>query len=151
VDIETGKVVLNRTEDISYSWKKISIPVPAGKTWKLSIKKEPWILVKFPNDVFIGFGSIPTYAVMGKLWFFVPAGTQYFYYSNSATEQPEFIDPQGKLVNPLKVNDLNMFQLDTRNKSGQWWSMKASEYKFLQFFSKPDVFLTNPGFTVQNQ
>jgi hypothetical protein len=151
VDTATGKTMISKTEQIGYSWKKISLNIPEGKTWKLSIKQEPWILLRFPNDQFIGFSSIPTYAMMEKIWFFIPSGTKYFYYSNSATEQPQFTDPLGKPMTPRKVNDLNMYQLDSRNKAGQWWSMTAAQYKFLQFYSKPDLFFTHPGYTVKEQ
>jgi hypothetical protein len=44
-----------------------------------------------------------------------------------------------------------MYQLDARNKSGQWWSMTAAQYKFLQFYSKPDIFFTHPGYTVREK
>jgi len=143
----TGTPMVTKKEEVGLEWKKISIKLPQGKIFKLTLNFQPWVLIRIPNDQWIGFLTIPTYAVMSKLWFYVPANTKYLYYSNSAKEQPEFEDTQGNKISPQKVNDMNLFRLDTKAKGG-WWNMTSSEYKFLQFYSVPDVFFTHPGYTV---
>lgn len=149
IDAATGKDMYNHAVAIDAVWKKLAIKLDSKKTYKLQIKPQNWIRLHIPKDQWAGFKNIPTYAVMGKLWFYVPAGTKYIYYSNEGDSQPVFTDESGKQVTQEKVNDQFLHRINTTFTSGRWWAITSSEYKRLQFYNKPDLFFTHPNYSLK--
>ncbi|MBD0353269.1 MAG: DUF4838 domain-containing protein, partial [Flavisolibacter sp.] len=127
IDIATGKDVYNRAVEIDAAWKKLDIKLEPKKSYKLQVKPQNWIRLFIPKNQWAAFSNIPTYAVMGKLWFYVPANTKYLYYTNEANEHPVFIDESNKQVQPEKVNDQFLYRINTASNAGRWWSVAASE------------------------
>jgi hypothetical protein len=148
INVLTGLVVETKQVTIDKRWQEISFKVPENKTFKISIKNNGWIRFYAPPDQWAGFKNIPMYAVMGPLWFYVPAGERYIYYSNAQAEQPSFIDGSGKAVIPQKTGDQNIYRLQNNNSSsGSWWLIQGAEYKGLQFYGKPDFFFSRPDYS----
>jgi hypothetical protein len=80
----------------------------------------------------------------------MPSETRYFYYSNNSKQQPVFINPAGQFLNAKKINENQMYRLDVSlDKRGKWWSIQDTEYQFIQFYRKPDIFFFHPNYEVQ--
>ena len=150
IDAATGKDVYNRPVDIDAVWKKLAIKLEPKKTYKLQIKIQNWIRLYIPKDQWAAFKNIPTYAVMGKLWFYVPARTKYIYYSNEGDGQPVFIDESNKKIVQEKVNDQFLYRVNASSDAGRWWSITSSEYKKLQFYNKPDLFFSHLNYSLKS-
>jgi hypothetical protein len=148
IDVSTGLPVATKQVTIDKRWQEITFKVAGNKTFRISIKNKNWIRFYAPEDQWVGFKNIPTYAVMGQLWFYVPKGEKYIYYSNAQTEQPFFTDVSGKAVIPQKIGDQNIYRLQNNNTNAvNWWSIQGAEYKTLQFYSKPDFFFSRPNYS----
>jgi len=147
-DTSTNAIIHTRQVSVDKQWKEIKLKLPVNKSYKLFINKSNWIRFYAPPDQWIAFKNIPTYTVMDTLWFYVPKGKKYIYYSNGHSGQPVFADAWGKPSQPEKVNDQNMFRVTIPfAASGQWWTISSNEYKSLQFYNKPDLFFMHPNYT----
>lgn len=150
LDTATKAEVISQEVDIDRNWKKISLKAPAGKTYQLGIRNPNWIRFSVSADQWLAFKNIPTYTMLGKLWFYVGDKEKYIYYKNDATTQPVFVDPAGNRVAPQKVNDHSLYRVEvTEAASGKWWTIAGTEYKNLQFFNQPDLFFTNNNYSIQ--
>jgi len=151
VDPILNKQVYNQVYVLGAEWKKISIKLPAGKTYKLSMQNEGWwIMMRIVEDQWLGFKNIPTYFVANKLWFYIPPGIKFIYYAKTEGEQPVITNNSGKEIKPGEANKLNIFQIATGNDSG-WWSITQSAYKFVQFYSTPELFFLHPDYVITSQ
>jgi hypothetical protein len=150
-DLASGKEVFTQTVAIDKNWKKLSIKLAPGKRYRLTIDHSGWIRIHVPQNQWAGYKTIPTYAVMNALWFYITPGTKYIYYSNGGTEQPTFLNEANKAVSPEKVNDQNLYRLTVPSSaSGKWWTITNSQYKTLQFHSYPDFFFSHPNYAAKN-
>lgn len=151
IDPISSQVVYNQIVNIDANWKEIAIPLTRGKTYKLNVIHSNWIRIHIPTTQWAGFKNIPTYSVMGTLGFYMPAGQNYIYYSNSgAATQPVFKDSKGNICPIEKVNDQGLFRvLNTGSQSSGWMTIDQSQYKFLKFYDLPDLFVSHPNFIVQ--
>ncbi len=149
VDTVDGKHMAFQTYDIGPTWKKISLKATAGKAYRIYMKSGTWFKLHFPPAQWAAFKSIPTYSMMGKLYFFVPQGATHIYYSNNAAEQPLVSDPDGKAIPAEKLKNGNMFRVPVRREAaGKWWSVAGTEYKTLQFYHQPALFFTRPDYAI---
>ncbi|HZH66235.1 MAG TPA: DUF4838 domain-containing protein [Flavisolibacter sp.] len=135
VDTLTKKEIYNQQIAIDAKWKTVEIKIPAGKTYKLVIQNSNWIRFAVPDVQWLAFKTIPTYAVLGKLWFYAEKESSFFYFTNSAQEQP-VITNGSRVANIEKVNGNNLYRVNVSVGSGQWWSIEGTEYKKLQFYNK---------------
>lgn len=150
VDTSNGAVVFSKKWKVGHTPKDISIVTAKNTVYQLVLEYRPWLLLKVPANQWIGFAEIPFYSVMNTLWFYVPTNTDFIYYSNTSKEPPVFKDSGGKIMQPEKVNEQNMFRLRVNLKGG-WWNISSSQYKNLKFYSVPDLFFPHSGYTVINK
>jgi hypothetical protein len=101
---------------------------------------QSWIRFKVPDNQWLAFKQIPTYSVLGRMWFYVSPQNSYVYFSNNAKDQPAFFDPRGNRVAAEKVNDLNLYRVNAGSANGAWWSIDATEYKSIQFYDRAQLF-----------
>ncbi len=149
IDTSTGKTIWEEKRNITQEWSQINIRQQAGKIYQLYIKNTNWINVSFDNIAWFNMRNIPTYSYPGKLWFYIPKGKEYFYYKNTAAENPVLSDPDGKVAKPSKINNEGVHQVRV-SKSG-WWSIEKAELKFLEFYLYPGGFFSHPGYTVKEK
>jgi hypothetical protein len=149
-DTMTKKDILKKDIDIDHKWQVIKIKVQAGKTYQLQINNPNWIRFHAAPDQWLAFKNIPTYSVLGRLWFYIGDKEKYIYFKNEGEALPVFYDPSGARAQVQKVNDQNIYkvQISSAN-AGKWWSVAGTEYKNLQFFSKPDLFFTNNNYLAE--
>ncbi|HVF97846.1 MAG TPA: hypothetical protein VM871_11010, partial [Flavisolibacter sp.] len=140
INVDSGNIVAEKTIGINRYWQQVRLAAPAQKTYKLISKHTSWIRLAVPESQWLAFKNIPTYAVMGRLWFYNEPGSLRLYYNNTAKDQPVFMDERGNTRLPEKINDLNTYQVNLSGGSGQWWSIDGTEYKFLQFHSPSILF-----------
>lgn len=152
VDAETGQEVFKQTVAIDKAWKKIAIKLPAAKRYRLLIEHPNWIRIHIPQNQWAGFKNIPTYTVLGTLWFYINPGTNYIYFTNKGTEHPLLLDENKKSILLQKVNDQNLYRVAVPPSSyGKWWTLSNTQYKMLQFYTNPDLFFSHPNITVKKQ
>jgi len=150
IDTTSTQIAYSKSFEIDHRVKDISIAVSKAKTYQLKLEYRPWLWLKFPIDQWAAFKEIPTYSVMNTLWFYVPPTINFVYFSNSEIEQPVFKNSESKIIQPEKVNEHYMYRLKNNSK-GEWWSISSSQYKFLQFYSVPDLFFPHIGYTVSGK
>jgi len=151
VDTSSGKTVLTTRFSIDSAWKRVQLKLPADKIYRLIVKNEDWIRLYVPKHQWYGVTTIPTHTVMGKLWFWMPSGTRYLYYSNNSKEQPIFSSPSGQVLKAEKINqDQQMYRLNVPAEyRAKWWAIDETQYQFIQFYRKPDIFFFHPNYEVQ--
>lgn len=143
-DTADGTLIAQTEVSIDHNWKSITLTAPAGRFYRLIMTPQNWIRFAAPRQQWLAFQNIPTYAVLGRLWFFVPEGMPYLYFSNKATTQPVFRDKSGKQVLAQKVNEVNLYRIPTGKSQKQWWTIEKSEYQTLEFYSGL-LFFTHPN------
>ena len=155
IDTALNKIVFQKEIKVGYDWFRCDIPLPDKKAYKLLVDFKPWIIVRIPNNQWIGFSNIPLYSAMGQLWFYLPATTKYFYYINNSEgqlndpkDQPKFKTSTGAIVIPEKVNDLNVYRVKNDGLASGWWMVENTQYKRLEFFLKGDLFFTHKNYSV---
>jgi hypothetical protein len=146
LDTASGEKVYSQDWKIDRNWQRVSIKTKKNRDYKLSVAIPDWIRFSGPGNQWVAFTNIPTYSVMGPLWFYVPPSDKYIYYSNRSLNQPVFTNKAGKKLQVEKVNDKDLYRVHI-DAGGQWLRMESSEYKFLQFHS-PLVFFPHANFTV---
>lgn len=150
VDTTSGKIIQTKLVHITKDWSKISFPVPDEKTYRINIENTNWIRFYAAPSQWLAFKNIPVHAVMGKLWFYIPAGLSALYYTNTTVAQPIFKTGNGTTLQPHKINDQNLFKLDINpSASVQLLSIESAEYKYLQFYSVPGLFFLYPNYTMK--
>jgi hypothetical protein len=147
VDTSSGAIVFSKRLEVNNKRRDISVSLRKNSIYQLVLEYRPWLRLSVPADQWIAFAEIPFYSVMDTLWFHVPSNTGYIYYSNTEKEQPIFTSNEGKMVQPEKVNEKNMYRLKVNSKTG-WWSISLSQYKNLKFYSLPDLFFPHAGYAV---
>jgi hypothetical protein len=147
IDTLTNKVVLTKKEEITKQLKTISFNLPVNKTYRLMLEYKSLIRLYVPPDLWMAFTEITPYAVMDKLWFYVPAKTPYIYYSIEEVDQPVFTRLDGKISPVEKLNGQRLHRVATNSDNGEWWCISSSHYKVLTFYSLPDLFFAHPSFT----
>jgi hypothetical protein len=145
VDSATGVLLTDRVWKAGKEWRTLELSAPAGKVLRLEMQFSPWILLRVPATQWIGFASIPTYSVMGPLHVYVPPGTPFLYYSNKPESQPEFVNPGGQSVKPEPVGSKQLYRVPVGKAAG-WWTIRATEYKFLQFYELSSLLFLHPNY-----
>ena len=124
----------------------------AGKVYRFQIQPESWVRLRIPPGQWIGFRTIPTHAVLGKLYFLVQPEWKYLYFSNKGASMPLFQDAAGKTIQPEVVNANGLYRLRIPAGSrSSWWSIAGAEYQFLQFYDRPEFFFPHDQFTVSDR
>lgn len=142
-----GKIVFERKMKINKNWQEVIINALPGKPYRLLVKNTNWFKIAIKNSAWVAFRNIPTYSSVGKLWFYIPMGKKYYYFKNTTGQIPAFFDPDGIKINPRKVNEEGIYQLPV-SKSNAWWSIDKVDLQFLEFYTKPVLFFTHPGYLV---
>lgn len=145
-DMATNKTVAKRKVKINKVWLPLRFALPAGKVYKLVINNTNWIRFAAPPTQWLAFRNIPTYAVMGTLWFYNPPGSPYLYFSNNATEGPVVKDEGGRSLIVQKVNELSLFRVALQT---GWYAVESSEYKHLRFLNPHLLFFPYRNMVVQ--
>jgi hypothetical protein len=135
VDTLTGKEVVATRITIGKEWKDVRLKAPAGKGYRLEATPKNWIRLFVPDNQWLAFRSIPTYTVLGRLYFYVPEGFTYLYYSNGQANQPLFKNAKGEVIQAEKVNDVNLYRLPVKGSAGNWFTMEGADYLTMDFFS----------------
>jgi hypothetical protein len=148
IDTAKGDVIWEQTRKITQRWSEVVIKQKPGKTYQLYIKKEGWMKLAIRKTEQFFIRKIPIYAYLGKLWFYIPDNKTYFYFKNAGDVHPDFFNPSGGKVQPVKVNEAGVYKLAS-SKAGGWWSMEKTELKSLEFYNYPLVFLPHPNYTVK--
>jgi hypothetical protein len=143
-DTADGTVIAQTEVSIDHNWKIIALTAQPGKFYRLGMTPQNWIRFAAPRQQWLAFQNIPTYAVLGRLWFFVPEGMPYLYFSNKGSTQPVFRDKNGKQILAQKVNEVNLYRIPTGKSQKQWWTVEGSEYQTLEFYSGL-LFFTHPN------
>lgn len=151
VDTATGQTVLERQVTINRNWQAIRLSAPPKKTYRLISKHTNWIRLSVPEGQWMAFSTIPTYAVMGRLWFYNQPGSGFLYYENTAKEQPVFTDAKNTKAVVEKVNELGLYKVNLQSGSGAWWSIGGAEYKFLRFQGAKPLFFLSANLNVEKQ
>lgn len=147
LDTATGKVVFEIKKLINKDYQEINFKRAANKTYQLLVKHVNWLWISVTSTEWMALRNLPTYSSLGKLWFYIPPGKKYYYFSNTIETNPVFFDPAGKKITARKVNAEGVYQLPV-NQSGSWWAIDETESKFLDFFTRPVLFFTHPGYSV---
>ncbi|MGZ4097892.1 MAG: DUF4838 domain-containing protein [Bacteroidia bacterium] len=149
-DTLTKKDVLNKNINLDRNWEEIRIKVPASKTYQLQIHNQNWIRLRAPANQWLAFKNIPTYSVLGRLWFYVSDKEKFVYFKNEDASLPLFFSPSGAKAQIQRINDQNIYRVAVSPiNAGKWWSVAGTEYKNLQFFSKPDLFFANNNYSAE--
>lgn len=148
IDTAKGDVIWEQTRKITQRWSEVVIKQKPGKTYQLYIKKEGWMKLAIRNTEYFFIRKVPIYSYLGKLWFYIPGNKSYFYFKNAGDIHPDFYNPSGDKVQPVKVNEAGVYKL-TSSKAGGWWSVEKTELKSLEFYNYPLVFLPHPNYTVK--
>jgi hypothetical protein len=151
VDTATGREVAAKTIEIDKNWQLISLTAQRGKTYQLVAENKGWIRFVAPENQWLAFRSIPTYAVLGKLRFYADSQNSFLYFNNNAKENPVFFDTNGKKAEIEKVSDLNLYRLKLGKAKGVWWTIAETEYKFLKFPDKNLLFFPHNNITVMDR
>lgn len=134
IDTATQAVlsVLNRRIDTK--WQTVTLTAKPSKTVRLLIHNPNWIRMRCASSQWMAFTNIPTYAVMGTMWFYSHPGQKYLYYSNEKDEQPKFATVEGQVLKVERAPQRELYRV-LLPASPQWVRMDGSEYKFLNFHS----------------
>lgn len=146
-DVMKGKDVLVQKVEIGKKWVKVKGKLTPGRLYQLFLNKKGWVKISIPRALFFYFQKVPTYAYLGRLWFFIPDDKKFMYYKNTAETQPRFYNTIGKEIFPQRMNKEGLFQLPVAGNSG-WWSMDRAELKFLDFYFTPLKFFLHPNYLV---
>lgn len=137
IDTITGTEIAKQKLNINKVWMPVSLKATAGKTYRLVIKNTNWIRFAVPPTQWLAFKTIPTYAVLGRLWFY-NENNEYLYFSNTNKEQVMLKDADGTGLPIEKVNEFNLFRTPLHLHA--WYTIEGAEYKALQFFDKNILF-----------
>jgi hypothetical protein len=151
VDTITGKDVATKTITLDKNWQLVSLKGTPGKIYKLIRQNTGWIRLAVPEGQWMAFKTIPTYSVLGRLWFYASPQESFLYFTNNSKEHPVFSDAKGRKVAAEKVNEANLFRVNTSQSANQWWTIEASEYKLLQFHGRNILFFPHNNIVATNQ
>ena len=148
IDTLTKKEVVNQQTMINANWKTITLKVIEGRVYNLIVKNSSWIRLAVSANQWLAFTDIPTYTVLGKLWFAPEKESEFLYFTNRSEDQP-VIKNETEKATIEKINDLNLYRINTRKFRGEWWTIEGTEYKKLQFYNKNLLFFPHANIKIQ--
>ena len=144
-----GAIVYSADEPLSVTWKEINIgKLKPGIYYTLIISNKSWTWLRVNSNFYFAARSIPTYALLGAVYEYVPAGTHEIYFSSGDKSTPDFKDGSGKKLTPVIAKD-NIFKvLIPGNDKGCWIRIENTQYKFLEFITKPSQLFLHNNYSV---
>ena len=122
---------------IDKNWRQVNFKVPVGRTYRLTITNPNWIRISVPPTQWFAFENIPTYAVLGKLWFYNEASS-FLYFTNANNDAIVYRDKKGNVLKIENANEQGLFRVALQPRS--WYSIEGTQYKTLQFYNKDILF-----------
>jgi hypothetical protein len=137
VDTMAKKEIGVQQFELDKNWRKVVFKVPVGKTYRLNVINTNWIRLSVPPSQWLAFENIPTYAVLGRLWFY-NNDSEFLYFANGNNEAMVIKGMEGMSSKIEKVNEQGLYRVALNSKS--WYTIEGTEYKTLQFYNKDILF-----------
>lgn len=145
-----GAVVYTGQEKLTVNWKQVNIgKLKAGLIYTLVLTNKPrWVWLRFTNNFYAATRSVPTYSVLGPLYQYVPSGVQEVFFSSGDKSTPIFTDAEGRKLTAGTAKD-NVFKVAVPGSGkGRWIKIENTQYKFLEFITKPSQLFFHNNYSV---